>query len=259
MTALDYYTIAPQTPLYTGMKLLMDIRRAFKFWRAVQRDVKHIKKENFGATVDFETSCGNLYRPFRLSPVDENTAFDPSVNLTQGTSFSAQTLPVTASKSRIANGSTLTVRTVGEYTGRSLTDDSSNSIERQFKIFLHKRHLILILLADEIERLIAWLYPRVDNQGEYEAECDEYLKKVHILSIHQFDQQKLDQQEKNLKETTKFAWEISPDIAVHLNSRFRKYAAIKRTLQELIRANPEPVSHMTEASLSRRRRGKNEL
>jgi hypothetical protein len=49
MTALDYFTLPPQTPVYNGTKLLADIRNVFKFWRTLQRDVKHIRKESFNA------------------------------------------------------------------------------------------------------------------------------------------------------------------------------------------------------------------
>jgi hypothetical protein len=48
------------------------------------------------------------------------------------------------------------------------------------------------------------MYPRADGQGEHEAEIEEYLKKVQTLSIRQFDQQKLDQQERNLRVTVRY-------------------------------------------------------
>lgn len=49
-----------------------------------------------------------------------------------------------------------------------------------------------------------------------------------------------------MKETTKFAWEISPQMAVHFVTRFRGYSVVRATLQDLIKAHPEMVSHMPE-------------
>lgn len=56
----------------------------------------------------------------------------------------------------------------------------------------------------------AWLHPISDQLEEGEAELDNYLK--NIISDARSDQ-------KQMKETTKFAWEISPQMAVHLAER----------------------------------------
>lgn len=50
-----------------------------------------------------------------------------------------------------------------------------------------------------------------------------------------------------MRDMTKFAWEISPQLAVHLASRFNAYATVRTTLQDLVRSHPESVSHMPEA------------
>ena len=85
--------------------------------------------------------------------------------------------------------------------------------------------------------LSAWLHPISDQLEEGEAELDQYLK--NIINDARSDQ-------KHMKETTKFAWEISPQMAVHLATRFRAHSAVRATLQDLVRAHPELVSHMPE-------------
>jgi len=50
-----------------------------------------------------------------------------------------------------------------------------------------------------------------------------------------------------LKENTRLAWEISPEMAVYLPSRFRNCEAVRTTVQSLVRAQPEYVIHLPEA------------
>ena len=50
-----------------------------------------------------------------------------------------------------------------------------------------------------------------------------------------------------LKENTRLAWEISPEMAVYLPSRFRNCEAVRVTVQSLVRAQPEYVIHLPEA------------
>lgn len=50
-----------------------------------------------------------------------------------------------------------------------------------------------------------------------------------------------------MRETSKFAWDISPQLAVHLAARYRMYSTVRSTLQELVRAYAECVSHIPEA------------
>lgn len=83
----------------------------------------------------------------------------------------------------------------------------------------------------------AWFHPISDQIEEGEAELDQFLK--NIINDARLDQ-------KHMKETTKFAWEISPQMAVHFITRFRAYSVVRATLQDLIRAHPEMVSHMPE-------------
>ena len=48
MAALDYFTLMPQIPVLDRARHLTTIRYVFKFWKTLQRDLKHIRKEPFG-------------------------------------------------------------------------------------------------------------------------------------------------------------------------------------------------------------------
>jgi len=75
-------------------------------------------------------------------------------------------------------------------------------------------------------------------QEEGEAELEQYTRKI-------VDDARPDQ--KQMRDTTRFAWELSPQLAIHLASRFRMHPSIATTLKELITAQPEPVCHLPEA------------
>lgn len=67
--------------------------------------------------------------------------------------------------------------------------------------------------VNEIERLYAWLYPRGDLLESGEAEFDQYLKSALGSEL----QARPDP--KQMRENTKFAWEISPQMAVYMGAR----------------------------------------
>lgn len=59
--------------------------------------------------------------------------------------------------------------------------------------------------------MTAWLYPLGDQTEEGEVEMEHLLRT--IINDARSDQ-------KQMKETIKFAWEISPQLAVHMAERF---------------------------------------
>lgn len=139
---------------------------------------------------------------------------------------------ITIIASQTRNGYSTRLPPIPKVVSNNLDRDA----ERQIKNCLRKRQLLLLFIGNEIERLSAWLHP-ISDQMEAEGELDQYLK--NIINDARSDQ-------KHMKETTKFAWEISPQMAVHLATRFKAHSAVRNTLQDLIRAHPELVSHMPE-------------
>ena len=69
---------------------------------------------------------------------------------------------------------------------------------------------ILTVKADEIGRLSAWLNPFGETIETAEAEVDEWRKSNFV---------DLRAEAKLMKEYVKLAWELSPDLAVHMPDR----------------------------------------
>ncbi|KAI1713438.1 phosphatidylinositol 3- and 4-kinase domain-containing protein [Ditylenchus destructor] len=233
--AFDYFTLPPQTPTQKNAQLRYDIKQLIAFWQALYADGKYIKKEIF-QTNDSELTLSGLQQVL-ASQYDANLQMRSMGQTWHGTASGnagwANTITIVASQNR--NGSTTRISA-----GAKRPDNASRDrdVERLIKNCLRKRQLLLLFISNEIERMSAWLHPISDQLEEGEAELDQYLK--NILSDARSDQ-------KQMKETTKFAWEISPQMAVHLAERFRMHTTVRVTLQDLIRAQPECVSHMPEA------------
>ena len=79
-----------------------------------------------------------------------------------------------------------------------------------------------------------WTNPLSDQAEEADVSMDAYLKQFLT-------------KQKQLSDFTRFAWDISPELAVHLPSRFRALPTVRFTVQELVRTYPEAVSHVSEA------------
>ena len=117
-------------------------------------------------------------------------------------------------------------------------DQVNRDIERQVKNILLRRQLLLLLVASEVERIDAWLNPLVEQPTDDKNVIDRWMKGT-------FGETRSDA--KFMRNMTKFAWEISTQMAVYLAARFRSYSAVRTTLQDLIRTYPEHVSHLPDA------------
>lgn len=90
--------------------------------------------------------------------------------------------------------------------------------------------------ANEVERINVYVNPLGDQSEEVDASINAYIRQFLA-------------KQKQLADFTRFAWELSPELAVHLPTRFRALSTVRLTAQELVRANPDVVSHMPEALL----------
>ena len=85
----------------------------------------------------------------------------------------------------------------------------------------------------------AWLHPLGDHLEEGEANIDQWLKNTFngMVCYNVYTSIFLEARSeiKLMREMTKFAWDISPQLAVHLASRFSAYATVRTTLQDLTR------------------------
>uniref|UniRef100_A0A914GZZ0 1-phosphatidylinositol 4-kinase n=1 Tax=Globodera rostochiensis TaxID=31243 RepID=A0A914GZZ0_GLORO len=222
--AFNYFTIGPQTPLYGGSALQHDIRSIVTFWQALYADSKYIRKESFSLN-DSELSFNNV------SPQCMSGQF---ANDTAKTQTWHGSTPISGGETGPNSCANLRIQT-------KINEENAQMVDRQIKNILRKRQLLLILLMNEIERLFAWLYPRGDLLEPGEAEFDHYLKNALGGEM----QTRPDQ--KQMRENTKFAWEISPQMAVYMGTRFRMFPLVINILQELIRSRPDSISHISEA------------
>ncbi|CAK5086225.1 unnamed protein product [Meloidogyne enterolobii] len=270
--AFDYFTVAPQTPLHRGHILQNDITSLVGFWQALYADSKYIRRETF-TTNDPELSFTNLQQIVNnVQYSNEASKFQTWNSMPRASSVWSNAATISESRNHAAG---VVVSSNADSLGRpqsKTNGEIAQLIDKQMKNLLRKRQLILIYLVNnhskflknilhlkinEIERLYAWLYPRGDLLEPGEVEFDQYLKNTLGGEL----QSKPDQ--KQMRENAKFAWEISPEMAVHMASRFsankikilinlstcrfRMYSIVNIVLQELVRAYPEEVSHMPEA------------
>ncbi|KAI6188459.1 1-phosphatidylinositol 4-kinase [Aphelenchoides besseyi] len=222
--AFDYFTLPPQTPTQSLVQLKSDVHFLLLFWQAVHNDGKYIKKEAFtGAEHELThpaQTAGTFNYNYTGTPYATTVQFHSVSQTWHGGTSSGYKQPRTPSQRVSAH--------------RATSASMSKSLDRQLKNCLRRRQLILLLVANEIERINVWVNPLGDQTEETDPALDAYTKQFMG-------------EPKQLRDLTRFAWEISPELAVHLVSRFRAFSQIRATLQELIRSNPEAVSHVPEA------------
>uniref|UniRef100_A0A914Y3R6 1-phosphatidylinositol 4-kinase n=1 Tax=Panagrolaimus superbus TaxID=310955 RepID=A0A914Y3R6_9BILA len=221
-TAFDFFTLAPQTPIQSAAQIRNDLHQLILFWKALYADSKFISKECYQST-DLELHLNSVH------PLLANNS-EPRITQTwHGSSYVntwANTISIIAAQSR---NQTLRSRPV---------DQVNRDIERQVKNCLRRRQLLLLLVGSEIERLDAWLNCTAENPTEEKLTIEKWMKST-------FGETRSDA--KSMRDITKFAWEISTQMAVYFGARFRPYPAVRKALQDLIRSYPEQVSHLPDA------------
>lgn len=58
--AFDFFSLGPQTPLYTGSELQNDIRSLVGFWQVLYADSRYIRKESFATNGTLHTILYNM-------------------------------------------------------------------------------------------------------------------------------------------------------------------------------------------------------
>ncbi|KAJ1361925.1 hypothetical protein KIN20_021310 [Parelaphostrongylus tenuis] len=230
-SALDYFTLPPQGPTQAHAQLREDVRLLISFWQTLYADGKFIKKEVF-LQKDNELVTASLNH---LDPLADQLG-QRSLGQTWHASASSSSYYVnTLTLSKTAQNSTR-----GSISRKMIVQDGKDTmdVEKQVKVFLKWRNLILLLVGNEIERLCVWLNPLGDAVEEGVAPVEQWMKSTLPESRVEA---------RVLKENSKLAWEISPELAVHIPTRFRTCPALADTLQEMVRLQPESVSHLPEA------------
>ncbi len=133
-----------------------------------------------------------------------------------------------------SNVSTISKRSSG-FKGSQFTKNKENNYADCFlKDYIRKRNLILTLMAIEIESLITWYNPL--GLPDLTIAGEESVQKWRAQPTN----------ERSLKETVRLAWNISPNLAVFLPSRF-KNVEIVQEITRLVQLSPMTVCHIPEA------------
>ncbi|KAK0421370.1 hypothetical protein QR680_015203 [Steinernema hermaphroditum] len=230
-TAFDYFTIPPQTPTQPAAQLKSDVRLLIHFWHAVHQDVKNVTRDSFkGADLETTLNADNQATNIKANAQTWHAAQTQAPNWAQ-----TRTMVAAPSKMGLAtisgNGATST-RSVSRHT------EGDHDAEKQMKSYIRRRNLLLLLLSNEIERILAWINPLGEPTDEGDSAIDSWMKKA-------FPDIRTEQ--KTIKDMVKLAWEISPQLAVFLPVRFRASDDWRAGVQNLVKINPEVVSHLPEA------------
>ncbi|XGW14011.1 hypothetical protein V3C99_000358 [Haemonchus contortus] len=230
-SALDYFTLSPQGPTQMQAQLRADVKLLISFWQVLYADGKYIKKEIF------------LTKDNELGITPTLNQIEPYVEQLGNRSSSQTWHAASSSSTHYVNTLTLSKNAITSTRGsvsRKFISNGKNSmdVEKQVKMFLRWRNLILLLVGNEIERLCAWLNPLGESTEEGVGPVEQWMKST-LPEIRV--------ETRVLKENSKLAWEISPELAVYLPTRFRTCPTLRDTLQEMVRLQPEAVSHLPDA------------
>ncbi|CAD6198558.1 unnamed protein product [Caenorhabditis auriculariae] len=236
-SALHYFTIPPQGPTQSEAQLREDVNLLISFWQVLYADGKYIRKEVFAST-DNELKLSQTlsqvqgaYNSETINPRNVSQTWNnaPGANLT---------LPPS---SNYVNTLTLSQKSAAVSTrsgGKTVDGKLSQDGEKQVRIFMKRRNLILLLVANEIDRLCAWLHPLSLSQEEGALPVEQWLKSTLMDARTET---------RVLRDSAKLAWEISPELAVYLPTRFRTSEALRLAVQQMIRMQPEAVCHLPDA------------
>lgn len=196
--AIDYFCGPQICPSQRGPELREDIASLIKFWQSLLADKKYLRT----TLADFPISDNASVRiHLQVEQDRDNISLYPN----RVTPISWMNQPP------VGSSATLTKRGSSYKLGGSQYHKNRDNFSDTFlKDYAKKRNLILLLLANEIELLITWHNPLSLNELSIAGE----------ESILKWINQSLTVFEKNWKDQTRLAWNISPSLAVFLPTRF---------------------------------------
>ncbi|KAF8358748.1 hypothetical protein PRIPAC_93743, partial [Pristionchus pacificus] len=234
-SALHFFSLPPQGPVQESGQLRKDIQMLSTFWQTLYADAKYIKKETFSAVSDQEVHMLSLpYAPSFSDNMSNKASVQTWHAAAQSNSY-ANTLTI-VSNQKMANAATLSRN--GEGSRTKMDEGGGIEGEKMIKSYLRKRNMLLLLIGNEMDRLSAWLNPLGEGTEEGMSAVEQWMKST--LGDSRTEQ-------KVLKDTAKLAWQISPEVAIALPSRFRGTNLMRSVIEELVRSNPSIVCHLPDA------------
>lgn len=242
--AFHYFTLAPQGPTQAEDALREDIRLMCKFFQNLKSDKYYMVKETLAK------SDKNLVLTSTMSHMQ--TAFEKSLlvgngaGVTTGTPTATLMLPPTtnyANTLTLSSQKAMAAATASMRSGKTIEAKLSNEEDRRIRTWMKQRHMLMILVANEIERLSAWLHPLALAQEDCTSEAEQFMKTT-IMEIQLPAENK---KKFSWREAAELSWHISPELAIQLPSRFRGYEELIKSVEGLVRGQPELVAHIPEA------------
>nr|XP_022907836.1 phosphatidylinositol 4-kinase alpha [Onthophagus taurus] len=209
---LDYFCRPLRCPTQNFNDLRDDITVLVRFWQTMHSDKKYLKASDVGDL--------DLGPPTPLTTIQSSTEFPKSDFTRTGTGW-INTVPSSASTATLSKRSTKSKRV--------------QMADNFVRCYIKKRNFILELLAVEIDFLIVWHNP--SSRPEYIIPGEENLAAWRAKTIT----------DKQWKDYTRLAWDISPILAVYLPDRLKAHDALISEVKHLVQQNPMSVSHIPDA------------
>ncbi|CAI2348814.1 unnamed protein product [Caenorhabditis sp. 36 PRJEB53466] len=249
-SAFHYFTLAPQGPTQSEDALREDIRLLVVFFNHVRTDSRYLKKEAMAKTgkeMVMSSTMSQMQSAFEKSLLIGGGGYDPlatikSTSGSNGTPTMTLMLPPStnyANTLTLSSQKSIAAATASMRSGKSIEKKLSLEEDRRIKKWNKQRHLLMLLLANEIERLCAWLHPLALSQEEDTLDIEQWLKATVLPDIRS--------ENKLWREHVQSAWDISPELAIQLPARFKGSEDLIKCVQKLVRAQPELVAHLPQA------------
>ncbi|EDV25664.1 uncharacterized protein TRIADDRAFT_55997 [Trichoplax adhaerens] len=213
--ALDYFQSDSSWPTGDMEELSLTIAILIKFWQAVFADRKSIKAMTLstGDSVDNLSirTVGSVPGEFRSSSefLNQSTGW---LNTVISTGPASKRQSDTSSRRRV-----------------------TMSANPEVKDFLRLRSLILSLVQNEIERLIAWYNPL--GQLEMAIDGEQNVSSWSVQPVS----------DNNWGDLLHLAWSLSPQLAVRMVIRFKHIVMLTKEIHYIIKENPSAVADMPES------------
>lgn len=245
-SAFHYFTLAPQGPTQSEEALREDIRLLCLFFDRLRVDQKYLKREaraKMDKGVVMSNTITQMQSAFEKSLLIGGGSYDPLATIKStgngGTPTNLMLPPTTnyANTLTLSSQKSMAAATASMRSGKTIEKKLSLEDDRRLKEFNKQRHLLALLVGNEIERLCAWLHPLGLSQEECANEADSFLKAT-------LPEPKQDG--KFWNEAVALAWDISPELAIQLPNRFRSESVLN-AVEPYVRAQPELVAHLPDA------------
>ncbi|CAL2037779.1 unnamed protein product [Caenorhabditis brenneri] len=248
-SAFHYFTIAPQGPTQSEEALRNDIKYLAKFFEHLKND-RHYMTKGIVAQTDknmvMASTMSNIPTVFEKSLLFSGGSVTSGAN---GTPTTTLMLPPTtnyANTLTLSSQKTMAAASASIRSGKTIEQKLSAEEEKRVLSWCKQQRLLMLLVANEIERLSAWLHPLALGQEECAIESETYLRS-QLLDIQAPATDENKKKKKVWREQVDLAWTISPELLIQMPTRFRGSQDLVKLVEATVRSQPELVAHIPEA------------